>query len=288
MILPTLAAAQSLIPKALNEPLNLTARCRRGDAQKMVADIEFQYLKPDGTIASVKQNQLQYEQLCLANSPEKLTYQIQIDTLKIGTRIAPSSRGNRSNVMSDFVGYSFEMSLEKKIPARDGCYANDIRLADNMHYMAGFEFLSNFMPIEILEQLHFTLGRRLALIGDTARVALPGAICIEVPKVIESYRVEQQPYHLTLSGITLFRESPCAIVSIESDPSPLQIEFPSTKGSWTGSGSTSLTGQFLVSLDRGTIVSATLRERLVASQTRPDGTTVENPVVTITRLRQAN
>lgn len=288
LILPTLATAQSLIPKALTEPLNLAPRCQRGDVQQMVANIEYQYLKPDGTIATVKLNQIQYEQLCLTNSRDELVYQITIDSLKKGEQLPQHYQGKRHSVMTDFLGYSFEVSLEKKIPARNGCYGYDVHLTDDMDYMEGFDFLTNFISIEVLEQLRFTFGRRLGLIGDTATLALPGAVCIQVPRVVKSYRVEQRPYHLTLSGITLFGKRPCAIVSIESDPSPVQIEFPSTDGDWIGSGSTSLTGQFLVSLDRGYIVSATLRERLVALQTLPDGTTVENPVVTITKLRQIN
>jgi len=145
-----------------------------------------------------------------------------------------------------------------------------------------------FIRIELLEQVRFAAADWLRTIGDSLTVPLPGPICYEIPKVIKEFRSEQEPYHLSFSGITQYGRHVCALVEVESRPSPLAIEFAATEGTWTGSGSTWFTGEFLVSLNNGDIVRATLRERMVATQKYPDDSTVPNPVMLVTELRQLN
>jgi hypothetical protein len=186
------------------------------------------------------------------------------------------------------VGYSFQWQFHEQLRSRDGCYAHEVALADHMHYTEAFEFLSMFIPIELVEQLRYTAASKLARIGDSLTVALPGPICFDIPEVIKEFRLEQQPYRLRFSGITKFRHYACAVIEIESDPSLLSIEFAATQGTWTGSGSTWFSGEFLVSLADGNIVSATLRDRMEATQKYPDDSTAPNPVLTVTKLTQLN
>jgi hypothetical protein len=280
--------ADAAVSRMLAQPFDLRPRCRRGDNQEMVAEVLFHYLDSEGMIKSVKRNEIQYDQLCLHNSPDSLVYQIQIDTLKLGAKLPAGSRAGRHSVPTDFEGYSFELQFGRQMETRDDCYAHDVTLAEHMRYTQGYEFLSMFIPIELLEQLRYTAAARLRRIGDTLTIALPGPICYEVPQVIKQFRLERQPYRLTFSGITQYGRHACAIIEMESEPSPLSIEFAATEGTWTGSGSTWLTGNFLVALDNGDIVSATVRERMVASQKYPDESTAPNPVMFITKLHQVN
>ncbi|MCK4856961.1 MAG: hypothetical protein KAT58_03235, partial [candidate division Zixibacteria bacterium] len=168
LLLPMIANAQSQIPRALSEPLNLAPRCQRGDAQKLLLEVDYLFLDETGMITSIKKSSLQYTVLCLENTVgEKVVWEAAIDSFKIGSKAAPGSKATRHRVMTELEGYSFDIIVTKKVPVRDGCYDFGIPIEENLHYTEGFEFLTMIIPLKIIEQLRFTAGRRLGLIGDT-------------------------------------------------------------------------------------------------------------------------
>ena len=81
LILAAVGEAQSLVPQALKETLNLAPRMQRGDVQKYKLLVDVVFLTEDGIPHADKQNALSYTQLCIANGADSgVIYDVTIDS----------------------------------------------------------------------------------------------------------------------------------------------------------------------------------------------------------------
>ncbi|TFH65445.1 MAG: hypothetical protein E4G91_02465 [Candidatus Zixiibacteriota bacterium] len=95
--------AQAVVPQTAKDTLDLTPRCKRGDAQVYRLALETVTLDDEGKPAGVKRNRIDYMQLCLANSPDSgLIYEITVDSFSIGSpqAVGEEPRDSRSIVDS--------------------------------------------------------------------------------------------------------------------------------------------------------------------------------------------
>jgi hypothetical protein len=265
--------AQSVLPQVPKETLNLAPRCQRGDAQAYSIKVEMLLLDNDGKPTSIKKNRIDYTQLCLANNPDSgLIYNITVDSVSVGSLQAIDESGYESrSIIDSLMGLNFRSQFRPKIPVTGNCYDFGIPLTTGFPYEEAWEFIDDFLPAKIMEQLHYTVGRRLSKVGDTATIVWPKPIWYSIKKVINESHVEQKPFKLTLTGLTTYRGTPCANVSVTSAISPYRVEIYSTDTTsfkWIGTSQT--TGEFQVSLKAGSIVYAKMSERLDISLTRSD------------------
>lgn len=257
--------AESVVPQALKETLNLAPRIQRGQSQPFEMKIKLELLKDDGSIQYIKRNGIKYTQLCLNNSPDSgLTYEITVDTFTIGTPARPDnlSWDSRASVDS-LVGYHFRTSFRSKIPVKGDCYDIDIPLVKGFPYQEAWEFIDDFLPAKLIEQLRYSAGRRLTKVGDTTTIVWPKAICYSVDKIVRESRVDQKPFKLTLTGLSTYRGTPCASVSFSSPVSFYRVELiPQDSSEFIATGTALVSGDFLVSLSNGNITYARMTERL--------------------------
>jgi len=279
--------AQSVIPKAPQETLNLAPRCQRGEAQTYRMQVEVLFLNDDGKPIAVKNNHISYKQLCVANTPDSgLIYEIAIDSFVIGIIKSINQSDLESfSLIDSLSGLHFRSQYRSKIPVKGNCYDFGIPLTTGWPYMEAWEFIDDFLPAKILEQLHNTAGKRLRKVGDTATIAWPKPICYGVQKIVETSRVDQKPFKLTLTGLTSYRDMPCATISIASAISPYFVDMysPDTT-SFKALGTSQITGEFQVSLKNGNIVYAKMSERLETSITQTNLPVRKNTVIKNTEL----
>ena len=145
--------------------------------------------------------------------------------------------------------------------------------------------ITDAIVAKIMEQLHYTVGKRLSKVGDTATIAWPKPICYSIKKVINESIVEQKPFKLTLTGLTSYRGTPCATISIASAISPYRVDMysPDTT-SFKALGTSQITGEFQVSLKNGNIAYAKMSERLETSITETGMPVRKNRVIKNTEL----
>ena len=257
--------AQSVIPQVRKDTLNLSPRCQRGEAQTYRMQVEVLFLNDDGKPTRVKNNSLGYTQLCVANTPDSgLIYEITVDSFFIGG-LQPMDQANLGSfsLIDSLAGLHFRSLYRSKIPVKGNCYDFGIPLTTGYPYLEAWEFIDDFLPAKIIEQLRYTVGKRLRKVGDTATIAWPKPICYEVQNIIKTSRVDQKPFKLKLTGLTSYRGTPCATVSIASAISPYRVDMysPDTN-SYTALGTSQITGEFQVSLKNGNIMYAKMSERL--------------------------
>ena len=279
--------AQSVMPQAPQETLNLAPRCQRGEAQTHRMQVEVLFLNDDGKPMAVKSNRISYTQLCVANTPDSgLIYEITVDSFVIGTlRAIDQSNYESFSLVDSLSGLHFRSQYRSKIPVKGNCYDFGIPLTTGWPYMEAWEFIDDFLPAKIMEQLHYTVGRRLRKIGDTATIAWPKPICYEVQNVVKTSRVDQKPFKLTLTGLTSYRGTPCATVSIASAISPYRVDMytPDTTF-FKALGTSQITGELQVSLKNGNIVYAKMSERLETNLTETGLPARKNRVIKNTEL----
>jgi hypothetical protein len=255
--------AQSVVPQTPNETINLAPRCKRGEAQVYSIKVEILYLDSTGNPVTVKNNRIDYTQLCLVNNPDSgLIYDITVDSFSVGNMhaIGETTYVGRA-IVDSLAGLTFRSQLRPKIPVRNNCYDFGIPLTTEFPYVEAWEFIDAFLPAKIMEQLRYTVGRRLSKVGDTATIVWPKPICYSVKKVINESCLELMSSKLTLTGLTSYRGTPCAAISIASSISPFRVAVYSTDStSFKWSGTSMITGGFLVSLKGGNIVYAKMIE----------------------------
>ena len=287
MVLNASIWAQSVMPRAPQETLNLAPRCQRGDAQAYRMQVEVLFLNDDGKPTAVKNNRIGYAQLCVANNPDSgLIYEITVDSFIIGTikDIKESDRESYS-LIDSISGLHFRSQYRSKISVKGNCYDFGIPLTTGWPYLEAWEFIDDFLPAKIMEQLHYTVGGRLSKIGDTATIAWPKPICYEVQNVVKTSRVDQKPFKLTLTGLMSYRGTPCATISIASAISPYSVDMYSPDTiSYKALGTSQITGEFQVSLKNGNIVYAKMSERLETSITETGAPVSKNRVIKNTEL----
>ena len=288
-ILPTLIFAQSAIPTAVNEYLSPAPRMERGDNQRYYLEVDYQHLDSNGLMMVTLRNWVKYSQLCLLNSKDSLRFEVVIDSFATGMTLMTNNRVSRKEFMTDFYGYSFKLPFSKQIPASDGCFDPSDILEENLNYIQAQEFLDHFTLIRLLEQFRFMAGRRLGYLGDSITISFPGPICYEIPGLVMSYELLQQPCKIKVLGLSKYHNDPCVLLRIESMPSPFTLELL-TRDERTvkARGSKLLDGEFMISLKSGVLVSADLRERLTAViGVEEEPARMNNRIIT-TRLRAVN
>jgi hypothetical protein len=285
LLFSSLALAQSAVPRAVDEMFDLKPRCERGDIDEFLLEVDYLHLDSNGIRVKTYRNQVFFTRICLGSSADSLRYEYIIDTMKVGILVYPSAPFSEQQRVIDFEGHSFQLRFGKGIPTRDGCYHPGDLLGEEMAYIDAYEFYNQMTIFTIFEQLRFTAGRQLAYIGDTLTMALPAPICFKLPGIVNSYHLDQKPFHLRVAGITKHGGVPCAIVDLSSRPSELEIDFVSRdpKVAIAGIGSSMILGDFLVSLVDGQLVGATVYDRLEALL-MIDDKSKSNRVQTISRL----
>jgi hypothetical protein len=286
LVLNTSIWAQTAIPQARPDTLNLKPRCQRGDAQTYRMQVEVLFLKDDGKPRLVKNNRINYKQLCLANNADSgLIYEVTIDTFVIGTLRSIDQTGSESLSRIDSLsGQHFRSQYRSKIPITGKCYDVAIPITA-WPYMEAWEFVDDFLPAKIMEQLHYTVAKRLRKVGDTATVAWPKPICYGIPTIIRTSRVDQKPFKLKLTGLTTYRGTPCATISYSSAISPYRVEMDTRDSTvFNAIGTSQITGEFQVSLKNGSIVYAKMSERLNTEITETGVPVRKNWVIKNTEL----
>lgn len=285
-LLPMLLFAQSAIPKAVTEYLNPQPRMERGDSQRYSLTVDYEQLDSNGVIVGIYRNLLGYTQLTLASSPDSMRFEIVVDSFAAGMPVTRRGPISSRSLMTDFSGYSFQVRYGKEIPTKDGCYDPSDILADNLHYTQAQEFMDQFTLIRLINQFRFMAGRQLGYIGDTVTMKLPGNICYQLSGLVQDYKLYQQPYKIWVAGISRYGKDPCALLHIEADPSPLRLDFITRTGKiLKARGSKALSGEFLVALSNGALLSADLTERLTGHMAVGEDYESLNNRVIVTRLR---
>lgn len=286
LVLNTSIWAQSAIPKARPDSLNLAPRCQRGDAQTYRMQVEVLFLEADGKPKLIKNNRINYKQLCLANNPDSgLIYEVSIDSFVIGG-LGPANQAGSGTIslIDSLSGQHFRSQYRTKIPVKGKCYDFAIPIAA-WPFMEAWEFVDDFLPAKIMEQLHYTIAKRLRKVGDTATVAWPKPICYAIPTIIRTSKVDQKPFKLKLTGLTTYRGTPCATISFSSPISPYRVEMDTPDTTvFKAIGTSLITGEFQVSLKNGSIVHAKMSERLDTEITETGVPVRKNMVVKNTEL----
>lgn len=279
--------AQTVVPQALNETLNLAPRFQRGDAQTYSLYVEITFLDDQGQPTKIKRNRIDFTQICLANTPDSgVVYEVTIDSFLIGAMERMDADPNKSrSIVDTLMGHHFTTRFRARIPVTGDCYDAGVPLTENARYIEGSELIEGFFPAKLTEQLRYTAGRRLSKVGDTVTIAWPKPICYSVKEVINSSRIDQKPFRVSLSGLTSYRGTSCATVSVASATSPYRVEIYSTDTtSFVAEGTVLTGGEYQVSLDKGRIVHFKMTERSDMLIRVPDGTTKNNRVLKTTEL----
>lgn len=288
LVLNTSTWAQAVMPQAGQDTLNLnlSPRCQRGDAQTYRMQVEVLFLNDEGKPNLVKNNRISYKQLCLVNNPDSgLIYEVTIDSFVIGSPRPIDQAGSGSfSLIDSLSGQHFRSQYRSKIPIVGKCYDLGIPLT-GWPYMEAWEFVDDYLPAKIMEQLHYTVARRLRKVGDSATVAWPKPICYAVPAIIRTSKVDQKPFKLKLSGLTTYRGTPCATISFTSAISPYRVEMDTRDTTvFNALGTSQISGEFQVSLKNGSIVYAKMSERLDTEITETGVPVRKNRVIKNTEL----
>jgi hypothetical protein len=279
--------AQSSVPQALQESINLAPRIQRGDSRSYAINVGIFFLDDKGNPDKLKRGRIDFTQICLANNPDSgLVCEIAVDSFLTGAKepYATSDYSSRSPV-DTLMGFSYRSQMRPKIPVSGNCYDIGIPLTTGHKFVEAYDFVEDMMPVRIADQLRFAAGRRLVKVGDTVTIAWPKPICYSIEKVIKESRLEQKPFKLTLSGLTSYAGQPCATIKVTSQVSPYKVRIYSTDTSEVVAEGTSLiNGEFLVTLNRGELVNLKWEERTETNITLPNGNTKNNRVLKKTEL----
>lgn len=285
---PQTALPQDLLESALKQPVNLAPKARRGDIQTYIMDIETIFLTSDGEPRQIKHDKIGFTQLCLANSPDTgLVYQTTIDSLLVGQKRFVEYDSPRKDEAEIYRGKTFTMHIKRQIPVNNGCYGFDIEFGEDEHFVNSFDLQEMFTAFNLIEQSRYTAGRQLRNIGDAVTIRLPAPICISIPEVINDYKLELSAFTLSLSGYTLNKGKPAALVSIQPHfaRNRMDVFTPADADSLIFTGMKARWGEFEVRLDDGDIVAARLVNRFdsaVNSQAGDENTNFSRSYRTIT------
>lgn len=290
LLVPSLLLGQSSIPKAVTETVNLAPRFKKGNVQAYEFSIETRMMNDDGTPKSQRKDVVAYSQYCAANTPERgLEYKLTIDSFAVGTFEAMTQTIARNQRIKQLDGYAIPSKISRKLPATGGCYETDLYFPDSLHYVEVYEFVEYYRYLRLVEQLRFSAGLQLSKVGDTAVVEFKAPWCYKVEKVVNNFRMDMAPQVLELTGLTSLGSRPCAIVSIRPSISPYRVDiWTGTEHTYYTAGSLTISGNFLVALDDGEILKATLLERADNKTVLPDNSSKPSQRLRGFTLRQTN
>ena len=284
-LLPTIGLAQSAIPSAVQEFLNPSPRMEYGDSQRYELTIDYLTLDSLGIAEQLIRNVANYTQICLKHSDDSLRFEVVIDSFGTGMAVARSGRLAGKQHQKDFEGYGFQYALGKEFTTDGDCFDPSGILDDTKNYVQAQEFMDQFTVVRLIEQFRYMAGRSLAYIGDTAVFELPSKICYDMPGLVNSARIYEQPYHMRVLGISRYGNEPCALIEVNSRPSPIFITFVNTEGEEVEAvGSRMLTGRVSVSLRNGALLATDIQQRL-QGRMKGGGFDTHNQRVIYTRLR---
>jgi hypothetical protein len=287
LVMCTSLWAQAVAPPVAPATLDLTPRCQRGNSQVFRLTRESITLDDQDKPTGIKKNSIDYTQLCLANNPDSgLIYEIAIDSFSIGTpqSIDETNYGSRS-IVDSLMGMTFRLQYRSKIPVTGKYYDPKIPPTTGFRYIEAWEFINDFLPAKILGELYYAASHRLTKVGDTTTIVWPKPIRFTINKVINELFLNQKPFFLTLTGVTSYRGTQCATVSVKGGISPYLMDMYSTDStSFKAKGTSQITGEFQVSLLNGNIMHAKLGERLETTITLPNKKTQTRKAVNTTEL----
>lgn len=290
LLVPSLLFGQSTIPKAVTETVNLSPRCKKGDLQTYEYSIETRYLNEDATPKSQRKDVVAYSQYCASNTPERgVEYKITIDSFAVGTNETMTQTIARNQSVKQLDGYPISSRITRTLPVKGGCYDTELNFPDSLHYVEIYEFTEYYRYLRLLEQLRFSAGIKLSKVGDTAVVAFPAPICYSIEQVIDSFHLDLAPQVLELTGLTSLGKRACALVTIKPSTSPFRVYmWTGTEATFVTVGSLTISGTFLVALDDGDILKASILDRSDAIITVPGGKSGPNRRLRGFTLRQTN
>ncbi|GEM_PF-1994148 len=279
--------AQTVTQDTIPKIVDLQPRYQRGESQKFRMQVEVLFLNDEGKPTAVKHNHINYTQLCIANTPDTgLVHEIAVDSFVIGAvrSVGPTDRESMSLVDS-IAGLNFRVQYRSAVPVKGSCYDVGIPLTKGWPYLEAWEFVDDFLPARILEQLHYTASKRLKKVGDSVTIAWPKPICYGIEKVVTKSSVQQKPFKLKLTGITSYAGTPCATVSIASAVSPYRVDMyrPDTTV-FKAVGTSQITGELQISLKDGSLLNAKMSEKLNTDISETGVKTRKNRVVKNTEL----
>ncbi len=284
-------AAQSVIPQAVKETVNLAPRAKKGDLQKYLLTYEIARLKNDGSINSLTTDYLAFSQVCMANSPEAgIRYQITIDSFAIGTSRRLDEKERECQIAPQFDGYTFPWSFDRTIRTKNGDLDLGVSITEPQVTVEGLEFLLHFTYLRLWEQARFSLARQLTKIGDSAILTIPAPFRRSLENVIREFKIGFSPQTYELGSVSTYKGRPCAVVKLLPSTSPIRANLAVTKtaADLIGDGTLSLVGELWISLDSGQIVRARWQGRTVSTLTTADGKAVPSHSIETYNLDQLN
>lgn len=289
MLIPSVLTAQSAIPKAVSETLNLSPRCKKGDLQRYEVKRDMDKLNEDGTLRSHKHDITAFTQYCSSNTPEAgPVYGITVDSFAVGIFLSAEEKLRAPERLAQFDGMTMTSRVNRTIPLKNGCYAPETSVLDTMRITEAFDFREQYVYLRLIEQMRFSAGNQLSKVGDKISISVP-PICHKIPQVINDYKLDLATQVLEVAGIGKYGNRPCALITIKPTTSPVKVSiWAGDKYSYEGSGTIGLSGEFAVALDDGDIVSATIVERTEVSLVTPENETRNNRAVKTYSLRQIN
>lgn len=289
ILAPSILVAQSVIPKAVGETLNLSPRCKKGDLQRYEVKREMRKLNPDGSPRTHKHDIIAFTQYCRSNTPENgVDYSITVDSFAVGINLNMDEAVREPERILQFDGRSMSSKFNRTIPVKDGCYTIETNFLDTMKYAEVYDFRELYIYTRILEQFRFSAGLQLSKVGDQATISMP-AICHKIPEVINNFRLEPTKFVLELTGIGKYGNRPCALISIKPATAAISVSiWAGGAYSFEGKGTVEISGNFVIALDDGDIVSADISERSDVNLVDPDKKAAMNSAAKIISLRQLN
>lgn len=291
LLLCTALAAQSVIPQAVKETVNLAPRAKKSDLQKYLLTYEIARLNDDGSINSLTTDYLAFSQVCMANTPEAgIRYQVTIDSFAIGTSRRTDEKERECQIAPQFDGYTFPWSFDRTIRTKNGDLDIGVSITEPQVTVEGLEFLLHFNYLRLWEQARFSLARQLTKIGDSATLTIPAPFRQSLANVIREHKISFSPLTFELGSISSYKGRPCAVVKLLPSTSPIRANLAVTKtaADLIGEGTLALVGELWIALDSGQIVRARWQARSVATITAADGRKVPSQSIESYNLDQIN
>ncbi|MGB5106579.1 MAG: hypothetical protein WBP29_06495 [Candidatus Zixiibacteriota bacterium] len=289
MLVPTMLAAQSAIPKAVSETVNLSPRCKKGDLQRYEVKRELRKLNPDGSQRTHRHDVFAFTQYCRSNTPENgLEYSITVDSFAVGINLRMDEDLRPLDRVPQFDGRSMSSKINRIFPVKNGCYDVETNFLDTMKYVEAYDFREQYLYLRLLEQLRFSAGPKLSKVGDTVTIVLPD-LCLKISQVVNSYKLASASHVLELTGLGKYGNRPTALIAIRPSKSSVTVSiWAGDSYSYEGAGTIELSGNFVVALDDGDIVSAEITERSDVNLVHPDKSENMNSAIKVLNLRQLN
>lgn len=284
-------AAQSVIPQAVKETVNLAPRAKKGELQKYLLTYEIARLKDDGSVNSLTTDYLAFSQVCQANTPEAgIRYQVTIDSFAIGTSRKLDEKERECLIATQFDGYTFPWNFDRTLRTKNGALDIGVSITEPQVTVEGLEFLLHFNYIRLWEQARFSLARQLNRIGDSATLTIRAPFRQSLEGVIREHKITFAPQTFELGSVSTYKGRPCAVVKLLPSSSPIRANLAVTKtaADLIGEGTMSLVGELWISLESGQIVRARWQARTVATLTTADGRTAPSHSIETYSLEQLN